>query len=114
LKTICIMKKFIIVVIWIICLPPVSRSQKDATIKEFKKVFPTYPFSDPNPIPLVEKIYPYFRYDGFADKSVQKEWNVIELENDYLRVMILPEVGGKYGRPSKREQENLSSTIIIP
>jgi tetratricopeptide (TPR) repeat protein len=89
------MKKFILVIIWIICLVPVSRSQKDATVKEFKKVFPTYPFSDPNPIPLVEKIYPYFRYDGFTDKPVQKEWKVVELENDYIKVMILPEVGGK-------------------
>src|SRR5687768_12892701 len=90
-----IMKKFILVIIWIICLVPVSRSQKDATIKEFNKVFPTYPFSDPNPIPLVEKIYPYYRYDGFTDKPVQKEWKVVELENDYIKVTILPEVGGK-------------------
>ena len=89
------MKKFVLVIIWIICLVPVSRSQKDATIKEFKKAFPTYPFSDPNPIPLVEKIYPYYRYDGFTDKPVQKEWKVVELENDYIKVMILPEVGGK-------------------
>jgi hypothetical protein len=44
-----------------------SLAQKDATIKEYNKVFPTYPFSDPNPIPLVKKIYPYYRYDGFTD-----------------------------------------------
>lgn len=89
------MKKFILVAIWVICLALVCTAQKDATIKEFKKIFPTYPFSDPNPIPLVEKIYPYYRYDGFTDKSVQKEWKVVELENDYIKVMILPEVGGK-------------------
>ena len=89
------MKKSILVIVWIICLTPVSWSQKDATVKEFNKVFPTYPFSDPNPIPLVEKIYPYYRYDGFTDKPVQKEWKVVELENDYIKVMILPEVGGK-------------------
>jgi len=89
------MKKFILTTMWIICLSSVSRTQKDATIKEFSKSFPTYPFSDPNPIPLVEKIYPYYRYDGFTDKPVQKEWKVVELENDYIKVMILPEVGGK-------------------
>ena len=94
-KTYCIMKKFFFVIVWINCLSLVSRSQKDATIKEFNKVFPTYPFSDPNPVPLVEKIYPYYRYDGFTDKPVQKEWKVVELENDYIKVMILPEVGGK-------------------
>ena len=80
------MKKIILAFIWSICLIPASYAQHDATIKEFKKVFPTYPFSDPNPIPLVEKIYPYYRYDGFTDKPVQKEWNVVELENDYIKI----------------------------
>jgi len=89
------MKKFFLAATCCICFVLVSHAQHDATIKEFNKTFPTYPFSDPNPIPLVEKIYPYFRYDGFTDKPVQKEWKVVELENDYIKVMILPEVGGK-------------------
>lgn len=89
------MKKYILVTMGFICLSFGSQAQKDATIKEFSKVFPTYPFSDPNPIPLIQKIYPYHRYDGFTDKPVQKEWKVVELENDYIKVMILPEVGGK-------------------
>ena len=70
-------------------------AQSPATIKEYKKIFTTYPFSDPDPIPSFTKIYPYFRYDGFTNKPVQKEWKVVELENDYIKVMILPEVGGK-------------------
>ncbi|WP_268848296.1 DUF5107 domain-containing protein [Flavobacterium aestivum] len=66
------------------------------TIKEYKKVFTTYPFSDPDPIPKPDsKIYPYYRFDGFTDKPVQKEWKVVELENDYIKLTILPEVGGK-------------------
>lgn len=66
------------------------------TIKEYKKVFTTYPFSDPDPIPKPDsKIYPHFRFDGFTDKPVQKEWKVIELENNYIKITILPEVGGK-------------------
>ncbi len=74
----------------------ISFAQQTATIKEYKKVFTTYPFSDPNPIAdPSSKIYPYFRYDGFTDKPVQKEWKVVELENDYIKIMILPEVGGK-------------------
>jgi len=67
-----------------------------ASIKEYKRVFTTYPFTDPDPIPKPDsKIYPYYRYDGFSDKSVQKEWQVVELENDFIKIMILPEVGGK-------------------
>jgi hypothetical protein len=66
-----------------------------ATVREYKKVFKTYPYSDPNPIPTMGKIYPYFRYDGYTDKPINKEWKVVELENEYIKVMILPEIGGK-------------------
>ncbi len=70
-------------------------AQSDAVVREYNKVFTTYPFSDPNPIPVSTNVYPYFRYDGFTDKPVQKEWKVVELENAYIKLMILPEVGGK-------------------
>ena len=73
-----------------------ANAQNKPTIKEYKKVFTTYPFSDPDPIPKPDtKTYPYFRFDGFTDKPVQKEWKVIELENDYIKLTILPEIGGK-------------------
>lgn len=71
-------------------------AQNVATIKEYKKVFTTYPYSDPSPVPDPgSKIYPYFRFDGFTSIPEQKEWKVVELENDYIKVTILPEVGGK-------------------
>jgi tetratricopeptide (TPR) repeat protein len=66
-----------------------------ATVREYQRVFPTYPFSDPNPVPVVGRIYPYFRFDGFTHRAEQRAWKVVELENEYLRVMILPEIGGK-------------------
>jgi len=70
-------------------------AQQKATVKEYGKIFKTYPFSDPDPVPEMGKIYPYFRFDGYTDKAIQKEWKVVELENDYIKVMILPEIGGK-------------------
>ncbi len=70
-------------------------AQNNASFKEDKQVFTTYPFSDPNPIPAFTHIYPYFRYDGFTDKATQKEWKVVTLENDYIKLTILPEIGGK-------------------
>jgi lipopolysaccharide biosynthesis regulator YciM len=70
-------------------------AQDNAVVREYTKVFTTYPFSDPNPIPVSTNVYPYFRYDGFTDKPVQKEWKVVELENQYIKLMILPQVGGK-------------------
>lgn len=74
----------------------IANAQQDATVKEFNKIFTTYPFSDANPVANpAASIYPYFRYDGFTDKPVQKEWKVVELENDYIRLQVLPQVGGK-------------------
>ncbi|MEI6049804.1 MAG: DUF5107 domain-containing protein [Bacteroidota bacterium] len=66
-----------------------------ATVKEYQKVFTTYPYSDPSPIPVLTSLYPYFRYEGYTDTPVQQAWKVVELENDYIKVMILPEIGGK-------------------
>ena len=88
------MKK-IFLLFWMLCAITCFAQQPNATIKEYKKLFPTYPFSDPNPIPLLTPVYPYFRFDGFSNTSVQKEWKVIELENAYLKLLILPEIGGK-------------------
>ena len=69
--------------------------QEAATVREYQRTFPTYPFSDPNPIPVVGRIYPYFRFDGFAHQATPRSWQVIELANDYISVMIMPEIGGK-------------------
>ena len=55
----------------------------------------TYPYSDANPIPVFGKIYPYFRYEGFTDEPGRKSWKIVELENDYLRITIVPSIGGK-------------------
>ncbi|WP_300598886.1 DUF5107 domain-containing protein [Niabella sp.] len=74
-------------------LPVVA--QRKATITELKRNYTTYPFSDPNPIPSFGKIYPYFRFDGFSGTPVQKEWKVVQLENDFIRVEVFPEIGGK-------------------
>ena len=70
-------------------------AQSPATVKEYSKVFKTYPFSDPDPVARMGHIYPYFRFDGYTDKAVDKSWKVVELENDYISVIILPEIGGK-------------------
>tara|TARA_R110002020_G_scaffold184120_1_gene380988 strand:- start:89424 stop:92483 length:3060 start_codon:yes stop_codon:yes gene_type:complete len=55
----------------------------------------TYPFSDPDPVPDMDKNYPYFKYDGFTNKSSQQEWNMVVLENDYIKVFVNTDVGGK-------------------
>ena len=67
-----------------------------ATVTEGVVDLPTYPFSDPDPVPCTAaKRYPYFFFDGSAATSVTQTWRCVMLENDRVRVMVMPQVGGK-------------------
>ena len=70
------------------------KAQK-ATISEQKISMKTFMYSDPNPVPDMSKNYPYFRFDGFTNKAIDKEWNMVIMENDYVKVYIATEIGGK-------------------
>lgn len=67
-----------------------------ASIKETQCTIKTYPFSDPDPVADPSKtIYPYYRFDGFSNKVIERRWKVVEMENPFIKVSILPEIGGK-------------------
>jgi hypothetical protein len=70
-----------------------------ATITEELREIVTYPFSDPDPVPVLtgenKRIYPYFSFNGYSFKGQKQQWKVIRLENDYIRVFVLPQAGGK-------------------
>ncbi|BBE20233.1 TPR-domain containing protein [Aquipluma nitroreducens] len=74
-------------------------AQNKATITEESREMITYPYSDPNPIPILTgkgfKVYPYFTFDGYTLTPQKQMWKVIKLENQYIEVYILPEIGGK-------------------
>jgi len=59
----------------------------------------TYPYSDPNPVPILSegrsKIYPYHSFNGYSLTGQMQKWKVIKLENDYIEVYVLPSDGGK-------------------
>ena len=40
-------------------------------------------------------VYPYPVIESIADEPVPKEWQAIWIENEYIKVMILPELGGR-------------------
>ena len=70
----------------------------DVSISEEMKSIKTYPFSDPNPIPMLVKdsrLYPYHSFDGYSHEGKPQEWNVLKLENPFIEVTVLPEIGGK-------------------
>ena len=73
---------------------------------------PTYNLgpADPNPaFPLVSKspIYPYTMLDDLSDHLAPKTYRAIYLENQYLKITILPELGGHvysvYDKVDRRE-----------
>ena len=67
-----------------------------ATVTETEIELPTYPFSDPNPVPATGTTrYPYFFFDGTSATSVMRKWKAVILENEKIKVTILPEIGGK-------------------
>lgn len=73
----------------------ISLYGQKAVIREVVRPVTTYPYSDPDPVPKPGGTYPYFRFDGYTNKSAQINWKMIELENDYIRLAVMPEIGGK-------------------
>ncbi|MFT5142168.1 MAG: tetratricopeptide (TPR) repeat protein [Rhodothermales bacterium] len=69
-----------------------------ATITETTRTLKTYPYSEPDPVPILtrdERLYPYHAFQGYAIEGEPMDWKVVTLENDYIQVFVLPEVGGK-------------------
>jgi tetratricopeptide (TPR) repeat protein len=72
---------------------------------ETTMVIPTYLVGDPEPNPMFyfgrqsqgaqAPVYPYPMYDNLTGKKVDKTYKIVYLENEYLRIGILPEIGGR-------------------
>ncbi len=66
---------------------------------------PTYEVGKPEKNPMfLEKrvyqgssgvVYPYPVIESIANEPTPHEWNVVWLENEYIKVMIMPELGGR-------------------
>lgn len=71
-------------------------------------VIPTYEAAEPDRNPLFlekrvyqgssGKVYPHPVIDKISDEKIDKEYKAVFLENDYLKIMILPELGGRVQR----------------
>jgi tetratricopeptide (TPR) repeat protein len=68
-------------------------------------VIPTYLVSPPDKNPIFFRgesyqgaskyIYPYGMNDVISDEKTDKAWKAITLENDYIKLCVTPEIGGK-------------------
>jgi tetratricopeptide (TPR) repeat protein len=76
-------------------LPVLSASSQTAVIKEDMRQMTTYPFSDPDPVARPGRVYPLFRFDVYTNHPVMQNWKLVEMENDYIRLAIMPDMGGK-------------------
>ena len=80
-----------------------AQSSKDAPrVWEAPLVIPTYELNPPNPYPALldsqrrkwRPVYPYPFLDSLGTQKTDKSWKAVYLENEYLKVTVLPELGG--------------------
>src|SRR5580704_5728486 len=83
-----------------------GHSQSDAVVVRMEDlVLPTYlpALPDKNPMFLEKrvyqgssgKVYPLPFTDRIAEKPVDRKWKAVWIENEYIRALVLPEIGGR-------------------
>lgn len=64
-------------------------------------------------------VYPYPTTEKISHEKKDKIWHAVYLENEYLKVMILPELGGRIQRayftlyPGKAWDRNLTDEVAV-
>ncbi len=97
------MKKFLIIPLLLVCFGSAAQT---VVVKD--TVMRTYNYSDPDPVARTDRVYPYTRFNNFAFNAVDRTWKMVVLENDWLRVKVFPEIGGKiWSIYDKREGKEL-------
>ena len=81
---------------------------KQTSVWEEKVLIPTYEIgeAEKNPMFLEKrvyqgscgKVYPYPTIEKISNAKTEKEYTAVYLENEYLKIMILPELGGRIQR----------------
>jgi len=89
----------------------VTPTSGGAFVEEKTESVRTYPFSDPDPVPILARtsmggqgarLYPYFVFDRFTAEPIEKSWTVVRLKNPYIEVAVLPQAGGKVWGASEK------------
>ena len=80
-------------------------AQSPVTVHEVDENIPTYLSGPPEPNPMFffgrgtqgaeQRIYPYPLYDNLTNKKGDKTYHLIYLENEYVKISVLPELGGR-------------------
>ena len=85
-----------------------ENSIREVRVWEEKITIPTYEVGTPDKNPMFfekrvyqgssGKVYPLPVIDKIYDEKKDKEYKAVWLENEYLKIMILPELGGRIQR----------------
>ena len=86
--------------------------ERKVSVWEEDVVIPTYPVGKPNKNPMFlekrvyqgssGKVYPHPVIDKIYDEKVDKTYHAVYLENEYLKIMVLPELGGRIQRATDK------------
>ena len=86
-------------------LTPLRGFGSEVRMWEEDLVLPTYEVGPPEPNPMFYfgrasqgaegRVYPYPLYDNLTGTKVDKSYRLVYLENEYLRVGVMPEIGGR-------------------
>lgn len=79
-----------------------AQSKDTPRVWEAPLAIPTYELNPPNPYPALldwqrrkwRPVYPYPFLDSLGSDKTNKNWKAVYLENEYLKVTVLPELGG--------------------
>jgi tetratricopeptide (TPR) repeat protein len=85
--------------------PQAGKSRSTVEVRVEELVIPTYlpAAPDKNPMFLEKrvyqgssgKVYPLPFTDRIAEKPVDRKWQAIWIENEFIRALVLPEIGGR-------------------
>ena len=88
---------------------------RSVSVWEEEVVIPTYPVGKPNKNPMFlekrvykgssGKVYPHPVIDKIYDEKINQNYHAVYLENEYLRIMILPELGGRIQRATDKTNQ---------
>ncbi|HEY6230328.1 MAG TPA: DUF5107 domain-containing protein, partial [Pyrinomonadaceae bacterium] len=93
----------LLLVLFTMMVHAAAQAAKDTPrVWEAPLVIPTYELNPPNPYPALldwqrrkwRPVYPYPFLDSLGSEKTNKSWKAVYLENEYLKVTILPELGG--------------------
>jgi tetratricopeptide (TPR) repeat protein len=90
---------------WGFAPQPAAPVATGVKIWEEETVIPTYLIGEPEPNPIFYfgqasqgaqgRVYPYPLYDNLTSKKQDKKYKIVYLENEFIRIGVLPEVGGR-------------------